>query len=354
MSDLSHFNSNSNPLFKIDTVGIHTNLGSSIDNIQVFNRTILKPINNNPVNVYGDFDWKNRSDVDEVPVVILREKTLAMGGLARTLANIYKKGAEVAGGYEAGGLAGLVAEISDPYANMYITENTTDNFIYHLPWLLNNGSNLRKITNSWKDETGKPLSSGGSGGESKSGLASVLGTLGGVVAGAMSPGFGVEKIQSFDQTANMSLNITFPLYNTVSVESTFRNYCFVNLFSYQNLKNRTSLISYVPPCVYEVESYGGGGVYMPMACVENLSIENMGTVRLMKEFTEYVGDTPLLIPEAYMVSITLKEMIPQSANIFAATMGAKKVKVSSPMGGGNARANEQEGAVPVGFGNLRK
>jgi hypothetical protein len=350
MSDLSHFNSNSNPLFKIDTVGVRTNIDSSIDNIQVFNRTVLKPINNNPINVYGDFDWKNRSDVEEVPVVILREKTLAMGGLARTLVNTYKFGEKAAGAYQAGGLAGLAAEISDPYANMYVTENTTDNFIYHLPWLLNNGSNLRRISNSWKDETGKPLSSSGNAG-SNSTAGDVLGTLGGIIAGAVSPGFGVEKIQSFDQTANMSLNITFPLYNTVSVESTFRNYCFVNLFSYQNLKNRTSLISYVPPCVYEVESYGGGGVYMPMACVENLSIENIGTVRLMKEFTEYVGDTPLLIPEAYMISITLKEMIPQSANIFAATMGGKKVKVSSPMGGTNAQANAPE-VAPAGFGKL--
>ena len=349
MSDLSHFNSNSNPLFKIDTVGVKTNLGSSIDNIQVFNRTVLKPINNNPVNVYGDFDWKNRSDVDEVPVVILREKTLAMGGLARTLANIYKFGADAAAANNEGGLAALAAEISDPYANMYITENTTDNFIYHLPWLLNNGSNLRRISNSWKDETGKPLSSSSSGGGSNSALGDVLGTLAGIAGGAISPGFGVEKIQSFDQTANMSLNITFPLYNTVSVESTFRNYCFVTLFSYQNLKNRTSLISYVPPCVYEVESYGGGGVYMPMACVENLSIENVGTVRLMKEFSEYVGDTPLLIPEAYMISITLKEMIPQSANIFAATMGGKKVKVSSPMGGASANASVQTENAPVGF-----
>jgi hypothetical protein len=350
MSNITHFINNSTPLFTTQVVGTRTNVDSSIDNIQVFNRTVLKPINNNPINVYGDFDWKNRSDVDEVPVVILREKTLAMGGLARTLVNTYKFGEKAAEAYRAGGLAGLAAEISDPYANMYVTENTTDNFIYHLPWLLNNGSNLRRISNSWKDENGKPLSSSGNTG-SNSTAGDILGTLGGIMAGAISPGFGVEKIQSFDQTANMSLNITFPLYNTVSVESTFRNYCFVNLFSYQNLKNRTSLISYVPPCVYEVESYGGGGVYMPMACVENLSIENIGTVRLMKEFTEYVGDTPLLIPEAYMVSITLKEMIPQSANIFAATMGGKKVKVSSPVGGANAQANAPE-VAPVGFGKL--
>jgi len=337
MSNLSHFNSNANPLFKIDTASSRTNIGTSLDNIQIFNRTVLKPINNNPINVFGDFDWKNRSDVDEVPVIILREKTLAMGGLARTLANIYKFGTDAVNGYKNGGVAGLVSEISDPYANMYITENS-DGFIYHLPWLLSNGSNLRKINNSWKDETGKPLSSSGTS-NSNSGMGDILGTLAGIAAGAVSPGYGVEKIQSFDQTSNFSLNITFPLYNTISVESTFRNYCFVTLISYQNLKNRTSLISYVPPCVYEVESYGGGGVYMPMACIESLSIDNIGTVRLMKEFADYVGDTPLLIPEAYMVSITLKEMIPQSANIFAATMGGKKVKVSSPLAGNSSNPN---------------
>lgn len=351
MSVLSHFNGNSTPLFNIQSVGLHTEIGSSVDGIQVFKRNVLKPVNGNPINVYGDFDWKNRSSVDEVPVIILREKTLAMGGLARTLTSIYKFGEKAVAGAEQGGVEGLVAEITDPYANMYITDSTADNFIYHLPWLLNNGSNLRKIANSWKDETGKPLSQGStSGGDSTAG--SIIGTLAGIAGGAISPGYGVEKIQSFDQTSNMSLTINFPLYNTVSVESTFRNYCFVTLFSYQNLKNRTSLISYVPPCVYQVESYGGGGVYMPMACVENLTIDNIGTVRLMKEFSDFVGDTPLLIPEAYMVSITLREMIPQSANIFAATMGGKKVSVSTTFGGQNSNPSIENNIPPTGFGGL--
>ena len=334
MSNLSHFINNSNPVFKVDSVGLKTNIGSSMDSIQVFNRTVLKPINGNAINVHGDYDWKNRSDVDEVPVIILRERTLAMGGLARTLANIYKFGSEAVGAAQTGGTSALAARISDPYANMYITESESDidNFTYRLPWLLNDGSSLRKINNSWKDETGKSLSSSGESGTSNSALGSILGNLAGIAAGAVSPGFGVEKIQTFDQTANMSLNITFPLYNTVSLESAFRNYCFVSLFTYQNLKNRTSLISYVPPCVYQVESEGGGGVFMPIACVESLNIENIGTTRLLKEFSGYVGDTPLLIPEAYKVSITLKEMIPQSANIFAATMGGEKVRVSSAVG----------------------
>lgn len=330
MSNLSFFINNSNPVFKVETVGTKTNIGSSIDNIQIFSRTVLKPINGNAVNVHGDYDWKNRGTADEVPKIILREKTLAMGGLARTLANIYKFGSEAIAAGQQGGAADVAAQISDPYANMYITEGG-EGFTYVLPWLLNNGSNLRKVNNSWKDETGKPLASSGESGTSST-ASGIIGTIAGVAAGALSPGFGVEKIQSFDQTANMSLNISFPLYNTVSVESAFRNYCFVSLFTYQNLKNRTSLISYVPPSVYTVESEAGGGVYMPLACVENLSIDNIGTVRSIKEFGNYVGDVPLLIPEAYQVSITLKELIPQSANIFAATMGGKKVVVDSAIG----------------------
>ena len=333
MSNLSFFLNNSNPLFTAENVNLSTKLGSSEDTAQVLNRTVLKPVSN-PVNVYGDFDWKNRGIVEEVPKIILREKTLAMGGLARSLANIYQFGAKALAAGEAGGTGAFMAQISDPYANMYVVENS-NGFTYHLPWLLNDGSSLRKINNAWKDETGKPLASSGDSGVSNAG--SILGTLAGLAAGAASPGFGVEKIQTFDQTANMSLTIKFPLYNTVSVESAFRNYCFVSLITYQNLKNRTSLISYVPPSVYEVESEGGGGVYMPLACVESLTIDNIGTTRLMKEFSRYVGDIPLLMPEAYNVTINLKELIPQSANIFAATMGGKKVSVTSEFGGLNAR-----------------
>jgi hypothetical protein len=35
------------------------------------------------------------------------------------------------------------------------------------------------------------------------------------------------------------------------------------------------------------------------------------------------------MPEAYMVNITLRELIPQSSNIFATTMGGRKVRVTS-------------------------
>lgn len=347
MSNLSFFINNSNPLFTVENVNLSTKLGSTADSLQVLNRTVLKPISN-PINVYGDFDWKNRGTTDEVPKIILREKTLAMGGLARSLANIYQFGADAIAAGNEGGVAAFAAQISDPYANMYIVE-PGGGFTYHLPWLLNDGSSLRKINNSWKDETGKPLASSGNSGVTDSGIGSILGNIAGIAAGAVSPGFGVEKIQTFDQTANMSLTIKFPLYNTVSLESAFRNYCFVSLITYQNLKNRTSLISYVPPCVYEVESEGGGGVYMPLACVESINIDNIGTTRLLKEFGRYVGDVPLLLPEAYNVTISLKELIPQSANIFAATMGGKKVKVTSNLGL-NTRSEPSVVAVPPSIG----
>jgi hypothetical protein len=334
-SPFSHFKNNA--LFSVGTASINTKLGSDIDNVQLFKRTVLEPVNQNPINVHGDFDWKNRSDVDEVPAIILRERTLTMGGLARTISNVYdyaKKTVEAAAqGAEDGGAMGsfvaAVGAVSEPYANMYVTAPT--GFTYHLPWLLNNGSNLRKITNTWTDEQGNKMSSSGTAGNNQSTgmVGDIIGTAAGIALGAATPGVGMEKIQSFSQTSNFSLNISFPLYNTVSIESAFKNYCFISLITYQNLKNRTSLISYVPPCVYEVESVGGGGVYMPIACVENLSIENIGTTRLLKEFQSFVGDVPLLMPEAYMVNITLRELIPQSSNIFATTMGGRKVRVTS-------------------------
>ena len=66
---------------------------------------------------------------------------------------------------------------------------------------------------------------------------------------------------------------------------------------------------------------------MPLAYVKDLKIDSIGTTRRTDGI---IPGTYLLIPEAYMVSITIQELIPQSSNIFQGAMGAAdKIEVTS-------------------------
>jgi len=69
---------------------------------------------------------------------------------------------------------------------------------------------------------------------------------------------------------------------------------------------------------------------MPLAYVSDLKIDSIGTTRRTDEI---ITGTYLLIPEAYMVSITIRELIPVSSNIFQGAMGAAdKIEVTSTAG----------------------
>ena len=278
-----------------------------------------------PIDIRSSFDWKNRgNDISEVPSIILEEKTLSMTGMASTLVNIYNTASRAVDNLAEG--KGFLDALTDPYAKMYVVENSggDGNFVYILPWLQGTGGTIRNISNSWSDMNGN---SGAKSGTEPSTFDKVMGVVGGIAGGAVSPGWGMEPILSYTSTTPTNLVIKFPLYNTFDVQSTKRNFDFINLLTYQNLKNRTSMVTYIPPSVYTVSSDALGGIYMPLAYIENLNVQSIGTVRRTDEI---VPDVMLLIPEAYVVTISLREMITQSTNIFEGAMGSsKKVEVTS-------------------------
>jgi hypothetical protein len=132
------------------------------------------------------------------------------------------------------------------------------------------------------------------------------------IASFITSGFSYETPQTFKSSNNKSVNISFPLYNTVDIKKTIDNFWFVQLFALQNLKIRTTYLTHIPPKIYTVESKGGGGVFMPAAYVSNYSIKSIGATREIN-----IGNgSSSLIPEAYKVTITLTSLIPESTNIY--------------------------------------
>ena len=87
------------------------------------------------------------------------------------------------------------------------------------------------------------------------------------------------------------------------------------------------MLTFIPPKIYTVDTVALGGVYMAAAYVSQLKIDSIGTTRRMSDFFGF-GSSEILIPEAYKVSITFTDLVSQSSNIFAGTMGGAKIEVT--------------------------
>ena len=271
-----------------------------------------------PINIHQDFPWCNSSsNKTEVPCVYAKEFELTWGQTMTNLQRFVQGKEQVTSG-----------KFTDPYLTMYSAKET--GFNYCFPHLLKGGSELRNITNTWgaKDDFLSSLT--------KLALGAIPGGTGvekflegaGNAAGDVLPGFGLERIEKFDKTTNQTVEVSFPLYNTKDTKTAFKNYCFCLLFAFQNLKTRTSFMSYIPPKIYTLSNPYGGGLYMPVAVVESYNIESIGTTRVLKDhMSDGLTNSPILVPEAYKVTIKFRELVSPSANIMLGAMGGKQISV---------------------------
>jgi len=289
------------------------------------------------VDVLKTLPWKNSSEnTKEVPAVILEEYELSFGiwtnNLLRllTIANTANQAREN-------------NKATDPYSSLYFGNPT--GFKYILPYLIKPGTSIRgSIDNKWDQVNNPTTEMLGAipivGGMAKAGFETVQ-KAGSFVGNFVTPGYGDEPVYKYSGTAPRSISFSFPLYNTLDVDSTIGNFSFVSLFGIQNLKVRTSFLSYIPPKLYKVDSYGLGGLAIPAAYVSKFDVQSIGTTRNIDlgetglgnianlTGQQQSGNYGTLIPEAYKVSITLTELVPESANIMAGALGGDVVSVIS-------------------------
>lgn len=276
------------------------------------------------IDVRGDMIWKNPGNIDEVPSVLLTEKSLDYGIWASNLIRLLSNTSSIA------------QDAGDPYGVLYLASDT--GFKYNLPYIVQPGSTIRgAINNSW-NEMSQEQAYGEMvgaipvlGGPMRAGF-DRLTELAGAIGKFVSPGYGFEPIKIFGGTQSKNITITFPLYNTYSLESANDHFSFVSLIAFQNLKTRTSFATYLPPKIYTVQSTEDGGVYMPAAYVSNLDIQSIGTTRAINDQGSLTGsgNARRIVPEAYRVSITFTELLPESANIYGSVLGGRVVNVTAP------------------------
>jgi hypothetical protein len=269
------------------------------------------PTGSGRINVVDGFRWKNSGSTEEVPSVSLKEYELEFGVWTQMLARIANTAVAT---FRDGEL--------DPYSILYNGNPT--GFEYNLPLLIKSGDKIRSIRNSWgKTNFSIEEILKGNGKNPKNNLGTALGVGLSLAVGFMGD-MGLEEAQTFTGTQAESLTVTFPLYNTVTLKEAYDNYMLVSLLTFQNLKTRNTFLTYIPPKIYKVKTQNClGGLDWPAAYISSLDIESIGTTRELSEF----GNTTILIPEAYKVSITITQLVATSSNIFAGAIGENSVKV---------------------------
>jgi len=298
------------------------------------------------IDVYGDFRWKNTGSIDEVPQILLSEFKLNTGARTANLlelwgemtSNLSKSNTSSVGNFvsSAGGIAkeALARTVfGDPYEGLYKGEPT--GFYYNLPYIKNGSIRGDGMKNNWaNDETIFDML-----GKAFPALKSVGNAMGSLAAQLKDEAWGAEDIKKFTGSNARTVTIQFPLYNTYSIKEANDNFSFISLFGFQNLRTRTSYMTFLPPKVYTVDTLDEGGIYMPIAVVTDFKVENMGTLRRMTDFgTSISGPSATgyrLVPEAYKVTITLTELIPETTNIMQGALGHGKVQVINNSLGSN-------------------
>jgi hypothetical protein len=134
----------------------------------------------------------------------------------------------------------------------------------------------------------------------------MVGALGTAALAASYPKVGIsDRPRLWNSHEPRSIEIKFPLFNTLDPNDWVKNRELCELLVNQNLYNKRDFITSIPPVFYEVKVYGQH--YSWASCVTRLVIYNRGNMRL-------IGGVN--IPDVYEVNMTLTDMVMPSKNMF--------------------------------------
>lgn len=130
----------------------------------------------------------------------------------------------------------------------------------------------------------------------------------------------MDRPKLWQESTPRSINIKFPLYNTVKVEDIERNWELCYLLLYQNMFNKRDFITAVPPVFYT--AYIPGQFFSIAMYVSDLKIYNRGNIRMYQINGKWRN-----IPDVYEIDMTLTDMIMPSQNMLAQVLREAPVSV---------------------------
>jgi len=276
-------------------------------------------------NVYSDYSWGiNGADQDfikEIPVCRLIEYQATEGPLLEDLK--YTK-EQVVRAYNTAKnavmenqLEGESAVVS-PYLKIYsgaLTQN-----IFQLPFF--NPYN-HMLGNSWGEANAK---------EGASLTAPITDAIKGF--GSLFQRGLIEKRRVWKGSTPASYSFTFHLYNTFNpMEDIPKNYNLVRTLIYNNLPDRTSFATMLPPCYYTLQIPGVR--YAPIV-VLNISVQNIGQLNTksmdVPDSNGEIRTIQAIIPDAYEITVNVTELHNETREIYDSVFDYQKVNVVNVVG----------------------
>lgn len=182
---------------------------------------------------------------------------------------------------------------ANPYYAMYLARGPLK--IYTLPYF---SDYHHEIQQNWQENQG-PL------GAWEAKFRSVIES----VQKVKTPSAGIVRPKSWAGSNDSSYTIEFPLLNTVHSEDYSKNQNVIKSLIKDNLHSQQGTAGQLPPVIYTVSIPGVR--FSPAAVVTRLWITNQGTMN-------QIGND--IIPDAWNVQITIRELINESEEIYNAAV----------------------------------
>lgn len=268
-------------------------------------------------NVVKDFRWSLNERIygqgdgalDEVPYIFLREWYVDESTILNQV-EYYLSGA----GAEA------VKNSEDPMSpyNGLFPHNTEGNS-YYFPYF--DETNFELNTPSWASldtleaaskaaSSGMGLLAGKSAAEVTQAVIQGGAAAAGAALGAIYPRVGImDRPKLWQSHDYRTINVKFPLFNTVRSTDWIANRGLCWTLVNQNLFSKVNMVVGVPPVYYEL--FIPGQHYSYAASMTNLTIHNRGNMRKLSD-----GNKACIVPDAYEVSMTFTDMVMPSRNLF--------------------------------------
>jgi hypothetical protein len=124
-----------------------------------------------------------------------------------------------------------------------------------------------------------------------------------------SPAAGVEQPHAWSGQALANYTVRFHLINTYAPdEDIMKNFLFLRTLTSKSLLGRPDAIRYIPPCLYTASVPGVR--YSPACALGNFTVENVGSMNYHD-----LGGQRMIIPDAWFVTLNVKELILESREI---------------------------------------
>jgi hypothetical protein len=274
-------------------------------------------------NVVKEYPWtlsKDQELLSEVPYAILVEYAVDESTIQQQIS------------YYGTAVADAVASNTDvlaPYRKLF-PRNTTGN-VYAFPYF--SDINFQVNTPEWRSldglEGAKKAATGLGGFLFGDTGAKVVGSIiegtavtAGAALAAAYPKVGIMDRPKLWQSHNFrTIDIKFPLFNTVGPNDWLKNRALCWQLVNQNLFIKRDFITGIPPVYYEILIPGQH--YSFAASVTNLTIYNRGNMRTLIDSS----GGPTIVPDVYEVNITLQDLVMPSQNLFQ-TIKQKQTQIT--------------------------